>query len=44
MNVSMTANVKYTVEQRKLLRNSRYLSTGSDTLYLQFKPTIWAQS
>jgi len=37
----MTANVKHTVEQRRLLRNSRCLSDGSDSLYLQFKPTIW---
>jgi len=40
----MTANVKYTVEQRRLFRNSRCLSTGSDSLYLQFKSIIWAQS
>jgi len=38
----MTANE--TVEQRRLLRNSRSLSYGSDSLYLQFKPTIWDQS
>jgi len=38
----MTAN--YTVEQRRLLRNSRCVSPGSDSLYLQFKPTFWAQS
>jgi len=31
------------VEQRRLLRNSRCLSSGCDLLYLQFKPTIWAQ-
>jgi len=29
------------VEQRRLLRNSRCSSSGSDLLYLQFKPTIW---
>jgi len=42
----MAANVKYTTdtEQRKLLRNSRCLSAGSDSFYLQFKLTIWAQS
>jgi len=40
----MTANVKYTVERRRLLRNSHCLSVGSDALYLQFKPTMWAQS
>jgi len=36
MNLSMTANVKHTAdtEQRKLLRNSRCLSAGSDSLYL----------
>jgi len=39
----MTANIKYTVEQRRLLRNSRCLSPGSDSLYLRFNPTIWAQ-
>jgi len=38
----MTAND--TVEQRRLSQNSRCLSAGSDSLYLQFKPTIWAQS
>jgi len=36
MNISMTANVKYTVEQKRLLLNSRWLSAGSDSLYLQF--------
>jgi len=40
----MTANINHSVEQKKLLRNSRYLSSGSDSLYLQFKPTTWAQS
>jgi len=30
----MTANVKYTVEQRRLLQISRWLSPGSDSLYL----------
>jgi len=40
----MTENVKYTVEQRRLLRNSRWLLASSDSLYLQFKLTIWAQS
>jgi len=44
MNISMTTNVKYTVEQRRLLRNSRCLLTDSGSLYLQFKPTVWAQS
>jgi len=44
MNFSVTANIKHTVEQKKLLRNSRYPSSGSDSHYLQFKPTIWAQS
>jgi len=39
----MTANIKCTVEQRRLLRNSRCLSPGSDSLYLRFNPTIWAQ-
>jgi len=29
----MTANVKQTVEQRRLLRNLRCLSAGSDSLY-----------
>jgi len=33
MNISMTAND--TAEQRRLLRNSRCLSAGSDSLYLQ---------
>jgi len=27
----------YTVKRRRLLRNSRYLSVGSDSLHLQFK-------
>jgi len=40
----MAANVEHAVEQRRLLQNSRCLSAGSDSLYLQFKPTIWAQS
>jgi len=35
----MTGNVKYTVEQRRLLRSKHYLSAGSDSLYLQLKPT-----
>jgi len=40
----MTANTKYTVEQRRLLRNLRCLSVGSGSLHLQLKSTIWAQS
>jgi len=40
----MIANVQYTVEQRSLQRSSHCLSAGSDSLYLQFKPTLWAQS
>jgi len=40
----MTANTKYTFEQSRLLQNSRCLSVGSDSLYLQLKPTIRAQS
>jgi len=40
----MTANVKYTVEQRTLLRNSHCLSVDSDSIYLQLKPTIWSLS
>jgi len=40
----MIANVQYTVEHRRLLRKSHCLSAGTDSLYLQFKPTIWAQS
>jgi len=32
MNFSMTANDKQTVEQWRLLRNSRSLSAGSDSL------------
>jgi len=28
------------VEQRRLLRNSGCLSSGSDLLYLLFKPTV----
>jgi len=40
----MTANVRCTVEQRRLSRNSRCVSAGFDSLFLQFKPTIWAQS
>jgi len=36
----MTANVKFTVEQRRLLGNPRCLLAGPDSLYLQFKPTI----
>jgi len=43
MDFSLTANVKYAVEQR-LLRNSNCLWASSDSLYLQFKPTICAQS
>ena len=43
MNFSLTANVKHTIEQR-LLRNSHCLWARSDSLYLQFKPTICAQS
>jgi len=39
----MTANVKYTAEQRRLLWNSHCLLAGSDSLYLQFKLTAWAQ-
>jgi len=35
----MIAYVKYTGEQRRLLRNSRCLSAGSDSIYLQFKFT-----
>jgi len=36
MNLSMTANIKHAAdtEQRKLLRNSRCLPAGSDSLYL----------
>jgi len=42
MNFSKTANnKKYTAEQT---RNSHCLSADSDSLYLQFKATIWAQS
>ena len=44
MTFSMTANVKYTIEQWRLLRNSRCLSAGSDSVHLQFKPIIWARS
>ena len=40
----MTANVQYEVEQRRLLRNSHCLSAISDSLHLQFKLTIGAQS
>jgi len=40
----MTANVQHTVEQRRLLRISHCLSADCDSLYLQFKPTIWSQS
>jgi len=36
----MIANDKYTVEQRRLLRNSRCLSIGSDSLYLQSGPDL----
>jgi len=32
-----------TVEQSRLLRNSHCSSSGSDLLFLQFKPTTWAQ-
>jgi len=42
MNFSIIASVKYIVEQRRLLRNSHCLSAGTDSLYLQFQPTIWA--
>jgi len=38
MNFSMSVDAKYTVEQRRRLRNSHCLSAGSDFLYLQFKP------
>jgi len=44
MNFSMTANVKCAIAQTSSLENSRCLSADSDSLYLQFKPTIWAQS
>jgi len=44
MNFSTTANIQYAVEQQSLLRSSHCLSTSSDSLYLQFKPTIWTQS
>jgi len=40
MNFSVTGND--IVEQRRLLWNLRCLSSGSDLLYLQFKPTICA--
>jgi len=40
----MTANTKYAVERKRLLQNSCCLSAGSDSLYLQLKPTIRAQS
>jgi len=40
----MTANFKYTVEQRRLLRNSRFLISWLWFTLLQFKSTIWAQS
>jgi len=39
---SITANVRYTVEQRGHLPNPHHPSSGSDPLYLQFKPTLWA--
>ena len=32
-----------TVKERRLLRNPHCLSTGSDSLYLQFKLTIWTR-
>ena len=44
MAFSMTANVTITVEERIFLRNPHCLSAGSDSLYLQFKPTIWTLS
>jgi len=44
MSFSMTANVQYNVEQRRLLRISHCLTAGSDSLYLQFKSTIWVQN
>jgi len=44
MIFSMTANIKCTSEQRRPLRKSRCVSAGSDSLWLQFKSTIWVQS
>jgi len=43
MNFSLIANVKYTVEQT-LLRNSHCLWACSESLHVQFKPTICTQS
>ena len=40
ISVSLNANVK--CKESSSLRNLRCLSVGSDSLYLQFKPTIWA--
>jgi len=38
MGFSMTANVKGTIEERRLLLSPGGLLAGSDALYLQFKP------
>jgi len=42
MAFSMTANVTCSIEERRILRNPHCLSSSSDSLYLQFKSTIWA--
>jgi len=44
MAFPITANITCTVEERRLLRNPHYLSAGSDSLHLQFKPTNWTLS
>jgi len=38
----VTADVKYIVDRRGLVRNSHCLRVGFDSLYLKFKLTIWA--
>jgi len=38
MGFSMIANVKGTIEERRLLLSPGCLLAGSDALYLQFKP------
>jgi len=44
MTFSMTTDGKCTVDQNgpNLLRNPHYLSAGTDSLYVEFKPTISA--
>jgi len=44
MTFAMTANVRCTVEQRIQTYCETTLPAGTDSLDLQFTPTIWALS